>query len=82
MQYIKKIIKKNTMNKPIAIAIIIGFIIYTIIDSFMKIPENIQYIFKGIVIIGALYFLIFNENISSVIKDKLKEKKLPDSGKK
>ena len=70
------------MNKPIAIAIIIGFIIYTIIDSFMKIPENIQYIFKGIVIIGALYFLIFNENISSVIKDKLKEKKLPDSGKK
>ena len=82
MQYIKKIIKKNTMNKPIAIAIIIGFIIYTIIDSFMKIPENIQYIFKGIVIIGALYFLIFNENISSVIKDKLKEKKLPDRGKK
>lgn len=70
------------MNKPIAIAIIIGFIIYTIIDSFMKIPENIQYIFKGIVIIGALYFLIFNENISSVIKDKLKEKKLPDRGKK
>ena len=62
------------MNKLTSLIIILGFIIYTIVNSIINIPEKVLYIFKGIIILGALYFLIFEQNIGGVIRENLKNR--------